>query len=173
MIFVSGIHGAGKSYFCDLVKEQLHIDAYQSSKLISERKHEEFNNNKRVLGIDSNQDYLIQAVQELNSLGKPYLLDGHFCLLDQDGKITRIPKQAYIDLKPHAIILLTEKPKIIIDRRKIRDGLDVEIARTEKFQEEEIRYSKEIALELGIPLYISTGMDTIGEAIKFMIAHIK
>lgn len=51
--------------------------------------------------------------------------------------------------------------------------MDVEIARTEKFQEEEIRYSKEIALELGIPLYISTGMDTIGEAIKFMIAHIK
>lgn len=173
MIFVSGIHGVGKSYFCSLVKAQLHIDAYQSSKLISERKDEHFSKDKKVSDIDNNQDYLIQAVEELNLLGQPYLLDGHFCLQDENGKITRISKQVFIDLKPHALILLTEKPEIIIDRRKNRDGLDVEIAGTEKFQEEERRYSREIALELGIPLYISTGTNTIDEAIKFVNAHTK
>lgn len=173
MIFVSGIHGAGKSYFCNLVKTKLHIEAYQSSKLISERKSEYFSKNKKVLDIDYNQDYLIQAVEELNLLGKPYLLDGHFCLQDESGKITRISKQVFIDLNPHAIILLTEKPEIIIDRRKNRDGLDVGIVETEKFQEEEMRYSKEIALELGIPLHVSAGADTIDEAINFVKAHIK
>lgn len=173
MIFVSGIHGVGKSYFCDLVKEQLHINAYQSSKLISERKDEHFSANKKVPGIDNNQNYLIQAVEELNMLGEPYLLDGHFCLQDENGKITKISKQVYIDLNPQAIILLTEKSEIIINRRKSRDGEDIDVVKTEQFQKEEMRYSKEIAFELGIPLYISTGTGTIDEAIKFVNIYIR
>lgn len=168
MIFISGIHGVGKSYFCNLVREQLHINAYQSSKLIPERKEEQFNKNKKVSDIDNNQNYLIQAIEELNMLGKPYLLDGHFCLQDEDGQIKRIAKQTYIDMQPQAMILLTEIPEIIVHRRKERDGLDVDIAATKQFQEEEKRYSQEVALELGIPLYISNGTDTIEEAINFI-----
>lgn len=118
LIFVGGVHGAGKSYFCDLVKMQLHINSYQSSQLISEQKNEYFSKDKKVLDIDCNQNYLIQAIEKLNRLEQTYLLDGHFCLQDINGKITRIDKQIYISLKPCAIVLLTEKSDIIVDRRK-------------------------------------------------------
>lgn len=31
MIFVSGVHGVGKSYFCNLVKESAGIETYSAS----------------------------------------------------------------------------------------------------------------------------------------------
>ena len=38
MIFVSGVHGVGKSYFCNLVKEVTAIKTHSSSPLIAEKK---------------------------------------------------------------------------------------------------------------------------------------
>ena len=37
MIFVSGVHGVGKSYFCNLVKESTGIETYSASTLIAEK----------------------------------------------------------------------------------------------------------------------------------------
>jgi len=36
MIFVSGIHGVGKTYFCNMIKEKLGIKNYSVSQLIAE-----------------------------------------------------------------------------------------------------------------------------------------
>ena len=38
MIFVSGVHAVGKTYFCNIVKERLGIKIYSSSQLIAERR---------------------------------------------------------------------------------------------------------------------------------------
>ena len=35
MIFVSGVHGVGKSYFCNLVKDSVGIETYSASALIA------------------------------------------------------------------------------------------------------------------------------------------
>lgn len=42
MIFVSGIHGVGKPFFSGRVKEQLGIEYYSASQLITERRHKGF-----------------------------------------------------------------------------------------------------------------------------------
>lgn len=42
MIFVSGIHGVGKTYFCNLVKKKLGIKNYSASQLIAERRKKLF-----------------------------------------------------------------------------------------------------------------------------------
>ena len=42
MIFVSGIHGVGKTFFCNQVKEQPGIDTYSASKLIAEKRSRNF-----------------------------------------------------------------------------------------------------------------------------------
>ncbi len=37
MIFVSGIHGVGKTYFCNMIKDKLGIKNYSASQLIAGR----------------------------------------------------------------------------------------------------------------------------------------
>ena len=58
MIFVNGVHGVGKSYFCNLVKESTGIETYSASTLIAEKKQSEFAKDKLIPDIDDNQQFL-------------------------------------------------------------------------------------------------------------------
>lgn len=58
MIFVSGIHGVGKTYFCNLIKEKLGIESYSASHLIADRRNKGFSADKCVSDIDDNQSFL-------------------------------------------------------------------------------------------------------------------
>ena len=127
VIFISGVHGVGKSYFCNQIKSEIGIETYTASELISAEKSEIFSENKLSKDIEDNQHYLLNAIQRLNSAVNKYLLDGHFCLLNSKGEITRINLNTFIKLNPKAIILLTEKPEVIVERRKIRDGINCNI----------------------------------------------
>ncbi len=72
MIFISGVHGVGKSYFCDMVKTETGIESYSASTLITQKKHSGFSKDKLIPDIDDNQQYLLQAVSELRDRGKLY-----------------------------------------------------------------------------------------------------
>lgn len=171
MIFISGIHGVGKSFFCKMVKEKTGIDAYSASDLIAQKKAIGFKNDKLISDIDENQLYLLQAVDELRASRKEFLLDGHFCLLNANGRVTRVPRKTFISLKPDAIILLLEKPAVIAARRKERDGIDVPEKDIQYFQEEESAYAKEIAAESGVTLFVSNGQQGFLEALAFIMSH--
>jgi RHS repeat-associated protein len=90
MLFISGIHGVGKSYFCEKVKSCLGINAYSASTLISELKSELFKKDKLIADIENNQGYLLAAVKKLDEMEQIYLLDGHLCLLNAQGDVQRI-----------------------------------------------------------------------------------
>ena len=171
MIFISGVHGVGKTYFCNLVKERLGIASYSSSKLIADKKMSGFSRDKLVTDIDDNQRYLIEAINELRFRNVEFLLDGHFCLLNQEGIITRIPINTFTMLSPDAIILLTENPSIIAERRKERDNIENSISDIKVFQDEEIKYANEVADLLNIPLMISRGSLDIERIIEFIQAR--
>lgn len=168
MIFVSGIHGVGKTYFCNKIREKISIRSYSASQLIATRRSEEFSEDKRVSNIDDNQNLLVAEVEELKKTEKEFILDGHLCLLDETGEITRIPQNIFMRLKPDVIILLTEKPKIIADRRLQRDNVWQEVSEIDAFQEEERIYAKEIAEQLNIPLMVSSGMEGFDEIVDFL-----
>lgn len=157
MIFVSGIHGVGKTFFCNQVKEQLGINTYSASKLISDRRDKDFSVDKHVSNIDENQLLLLQAIDKLREKGDEFILDGHFCLLDKEGLISRIPMDTYTSLKPDKIILLTEQSSVIVRRRLQRDGILLEESDIDLFQREEMTYAKEVARKLGAQLIISSG----------------
>lgn len=70
MIFISGVHGVGKSYFCDMVKAATGIESYSASTLITQKKHSGFAKDKLIPDIDDNQQYLLQAVNELKAPGR-------------------------------------------------------------------------------------------------------
>lgn len=59
MIFVSSVHGVGKSYFCNLVKKSTGIETYSASTLIATKKQSEFSKDKLIPDIDDNQQFLI------------------------------------------------------------------------------------------------------------------
>lgn len=169
VIFVSGIHGVGKSYFCNIMKKRLDVESYSASQLIAARRNEGFSENKFVSDIDDNQDLLVEAIDELREAGKEFILDGHFCLFNESGEITRIPRNTYMILKPDIIILLTEQPEIIADRRLKRDNVCQDVSEIVKFQTEEESYAKEIAEQLGVSLVISRGkkdIDKIVDCVK-------
>ena len=168
MVFVSGVHGVGKSYFCGILKERLNISSHTASFLISERKKARFSTDKHVADIDVNQLYLLEAVKELKDRNEEFLLDGHFCLLDQTGKITRVPLETFIRLSPDAIVLLIETPAIIAKRRKERDGVEHSIVDIKAFQDEELKYAQEVAELLHIPLKVSSGSSDIESTIEFI-----
>ena len=168
MIFISGVHGVGKTYFAEKVGTRLNIKTYSSSKLIEEYKKTSFDSDKLVKDIEDNQTYLLMAVRYKEAAGEKFLLDGHFCLQDSEGIITRIPAQTFVDLKPQAIVLLTEKPEVIAERRMARDGKVVDLKATASFQDEEEKYATEVAELLQVPLMVSKGSADIEEAIKFI-----
>lgn len=168
MIFVSGVHGVGKSYFCNHVKAELGIETYTASKLISAEKREAFSVNKLSKDIEDNQHYLLSAIQKLNSAGNKYILDGHFCLLNSEGKITRINQDTFITLQPKAIIVLTENPEVIAKRRKKRDGINCNVDEISRFQNEEIAYAKIIAKFLSVELRVSNGAGDLNSIIDFI-----
>lgn len=168
MIFVSGIHGVGKSHFCAMVKEILGIDTYSASSLIMEKKKCDFSRDKLVSEMDNNQAYLLQALTDLKASKEKFILDGHFCLLNVSGEICRISCETFIAMHPDAIILLTEKEDVISTRRKECDNLEVSPEDICIFQREEKKYAKEIAATLNAQLFISSGADDLHRAIDFI-----
>lgn len=78
MIFVSGIHGVGKTYFCNLVREKISIHSYSASQLIVAKQDKIFSVDKLVADINDNQKLLVEAVKELRErrihLGRSFLL---------------------------------------------------------------------------------------------------
>jgi adenylate kinase len=173
MIFISGVHGVGKSHFCDKVKTELGVATFSASSLISKQKHVGFTSDKLIPDIDDNQKYLLMAVYELNASTPAYLLDGHFCLLNAAGQVTRISEDTFIALHPDAIVLLTEKPVVIADRRKQRDSINHDVDEIRRFQEEEVAYATEVAEMLGIRLKVSTGMDDLDNTLSFIRATMR
>lgn len=168
MIFVSGIHGVGKTYFCNMVKEKLGIKNFSASQLIAGKREKDFSADKLVSDIVDNQVLLLDAINELRQAGEEFILDGHFCLLNEEGAITRIPMETYKLLKPDTMILLLEIPEIIAERRFRRDGIRQDESAIHAFQEAEKMYATEIARQLNIPLEVSDGASDLGRIVEII-----
>lgn len=169
IIFVGGVHGVGKTSLCNKVCEELNIGHYSASDLIKKVKNVEFPINKRIKGIEENQDSLIVAVDKCIECETVCLLDGHFCLLDSDGKVIDIPMSTFLSLSPIAIIVLNDEPNNIYSRIKDRDGEKTGIDDLAIFQENEIKYSKSVSEALEVP-YLLANPFADSEIIKNFIS---
>lgn len=169
MIFVGGIHGVGKTYFCEQIKKSLGFDYYTASQLIERQRGVQFDVDKKVTNINSNQVLLIEALNKLRESGKEFVLDGHFCLVNNDGDISRVPFETFQEVKPNKIILLTENPQVIMQRRAERDGIELDIKEIAAFQHEEYSYAVEVARKIGCPIIISSGVNELESIIETML----
>ncbi|GAC43371.1 adenylate kinase and related kinase [Paenibacillus popilliae ATCC 14706] len=62
IIFVSGVHGVGKTQFCRELTNDYQLIHHTASLLIASKKQKHFDISKRVSHITENQDYLIEAI---------------------------------------------------------------------------------------------------------------
>ncbi|HAN09820.1 MAG TPA: hypothetical protein DCP90_04320 [Clostridiales bacterium] len=167
MIFVGGVHGVGKSHFCDIIAEQMDILICSASKLIFDLKKENPKEDKKVIDIQKNQDYLVDAINQMN-LKENYVLDGHFCLLDSNGNVVRIPYNTFERINPQAMIIICDSVDQIAQRLEERDGIIHDKDAIENFQNEELKYAKEISDSLNIKYLVYNNSEEIDVAIDFI-----
>ena len=153
MIFVTGIHGVGKTTFCYKLAKEKKCMAYSASELISRKIHKIYTE-KKVDSIDQNQKYLINAVNSIYEKEKEFILDGHLCLLDENGNIKQIKKEVFKLLNIDLLIVIVDKPELIQDRLRARSKIDWNVEFIKEFQNREVHYAQRLSRELDIDCII-------------------
>ena len=168
MVFIGGVHGAGKTRFCQEASNLIGLPSYSASTLISDRKGMIFPASKNIQGIDENQLFLISAIKELKETSTRFLLDGHLCLLNNLGHVVRISKSTFLELDPDGILVITESPEVIAERRLERDKVKNNLLEIKKFQDEELAYAQELAMAMNIPIAVASGENRLAEGCDFI-----
>lgn len=156
MIFVCGIHGVGKTYYCEKISEEFKIPYFTASDLIKNREKQEFKE-KKVQNISNNQEILIEEVQKIQQRVDNFILDGHLCLLDAEGKIQKVRVEVFRKMRIESLVVVIDGIKEIQEKIWKRDGIEWDCEFLEFFQDEEIKYAKKIASQLKIDLKITKG----------------
>jgi len=129
---------------------------------------------KNVEDIESNQNRLIANLVEIIDIDKPYLLDGHFCLLDRNNNVERIGIDTFRDINPEMIILLIEDIDVIQKRLQERDNREYSIEILENFDSEETKYAREVAQLIGVSIHIikASEYEKVIENIKAFVSSL-
>ncbi len=168
IIFVGGIHGVGKTTICRKISEVLSLKHYSASELISYIKSENISRDKKVSNVKENQDILLESVDKYLDKEENYLLDGHFCLLNADGDITRVPYNTFNSLGIKAIIILVDEESQILKRLNNRDEKHYLLSIIKELQEREINYAHEVAKRIGVMCKIINASSDFDEMLLFV-----
>jgi len=158
ILFFGGIHGVGKSTFCNRLKRDIDIDTISASTIIKSGDKKSQKSNKQVIDLNRNQELLLAGLKE-KSLKGDFLLDGHFCLLTKQNKIEKIPLEVFRDINPRELFLLEDTPLMVYKNLKARDGIKYDIRTIKKMLNVESTHARYIAKHLGVPLAIITRKD--------------
>lgn len=156
IIFISGVHGVGKTTFCKMLVEELEIQHFSASNLITNFSKIEFPADKHIKDISYNQPILVEAVRQYVPKNKSSILDGHFCLIDTEGAIENIAENIFFSLGIIAIICLKCDAQEISKRLSNRDGFDHDVEFISHLQNNESERSKYISDEINVPYFSIT-----------------
>ncbi len=173
MIFVCGIHGAGKTSYCKKLSKEMNIPYFTASDLITNREKQEFRE-KKVQDINKNQEILMEEILKIQQKTDHYILDGHLCLLNSESKIQKVQLDLFRKLRIESLVVIVDGEKEIKKRVLEKNGIDWDCKFIEHFQNEEIKYAEKIALQLKIDLRIAKVSDGVGNLFeKSIILPIK
>lgn len=167
IIFIGGIHGAGKGTVCRSICSAHNFTHLSASDLLKWQEVSADEKNKKVADIQNTQDRLIVGLNAAIKEGEQYLLDGHFCLLNSSGKPEKVPTETFIQIAPVAIVVVIDAVQLIIDRLDQRDRKRYEFETLNQLQLLEVQYAKEIASMLSVP-FISIENGNPRELVKFI-----
>ena len=165
IIFLSGIHGVGKGYIKEEIKKEINIPIYEASELIR-LNGVETDENKKVSNVKFNQELLINSINNLTD--DAFILNGHTCLLTKDNKIETIDISYFKRMNIIGIISLYDEIDIIEERLDKRDNIHFDKNILNDLQNTEIKNTKQLSEELGIPLLAFKNGDDMKILINFI-----
>lgn len=110
MIFIAGVHGVGKTFLCNRIKREIEISIYSASELLKEDKEINYIRYEKTDDFMENQKRLLEIVKKKNGASE-YILEGHFCLMNDRGRIENIPVSMFRQFLMKGILLLIGNPK--------------------------------------------------------------
>lgn len=124
LIFITGVHGTGKSTLAKKLSEKFNIHFFTASEIITKASNDMYHklDYKCVPSIEKNQSILLTELVRMRALYDIFILDGHFVLLDHDSIPTPIAVKFISKIAPSLVILITDDPSKIAKRIFNRDG---------------------------------------------------
>lgn len=153
MVFVGGIHGVGKSTICKKTFGSLGYQCETASSLLAAHGRRT-GKDKRVSNISDNQSLLIEQLILAKKQHCRLLLDGHFTLINKQGKIESISVDVFCEINPSRLILIKGVAVEICRRLSERDGTKWDVSFIELFQNIEEEHARLISESINIPLHI-------------------
>lgn len=159
IILLSGVHGVGKGYFLKKNFAQGEgVTILEASQLIGRRKKADDAGHKKVKDISDNQRILLEELEsERYQIMGDIILDGHLCMLKEDGSIERIAETFFKEASINGIVLLQDEVENIVKRQMERDGSKLPSDIIKDIQEEELKYCEILFLKHNIPYKVIDG----------------
>lgn len=157
--FIGGIHGVGKSTICNVLCSTLNIRYLSASEVLKWIEINADVKNKKVQNIPLTQDRLINGLIKRVEKDLHYLLDGHYCLMDKNNKIIKVPFETFEAINPVSLHLIVGDIPEIKSRLESRDQKIYDEQLLEEMQACEVNYANEISNKLGINLTIGKEND--------------
>lgn len=168
-IFLSGVHGVGKSTLLKRISKDKSIMVESVSNLIRHAGNEIKKDHKLTKDISNNQNLWKQELNKIILLeGKKLILDGHFCLLNTEGKAVVLPDDTFEGTKMSKVILKKEKPEIIKQRLENRDDTIWKLETINLLQELEERRAIFFSEKNSIPLFIFDADELYQDLLEFI-----
>lgn len=159
IIFIGGIHGVGKSTICQHICRELTMEYLSASELLKWKDINEDSKNKKVKDISDTQNRLIIGLENTIQKDKFYLLDGHYCLLNSNNEISRIPVETFKQINPISFNLVLGNISEIKQRLEARDNKPYDYELLQRFQDEELAYVEYLSETFNISLNIGKNND--------------
>lgn len=153
LVFIGGVHGVGKSTTCKSICALTGYEYLSASELI---KWSEIStqHNKLVKDINDTQDRLTTALGNHVNASSYYILDGHYCLLNNEGVVTSIPFNTFVKISPIGLGIVVDDIVKIKNRLEERDKRHYDIKTLEKMQKNELDYATFVSTRLQLRLHI-------------------
>ena len=169
IVFVGGIHGAGKTTVSSRLAVALSASHVTAGRLIRQCASSETITtgvgNKAVPDMNANQQLLLRglALHRRQASG-PIVLDGHFSLMDPAGIVVAIPMDVYTAIAPIAIVLIEADSALVHSRLLLRDGAAPSLAAIESLSDIERSHARAVSTVLNIPMLAVRGDIPVEEA---------
>ncbi len=163
-VFIGGVHGIGKSYFCKKLADQFDAEHVTASSLIE--RHVKKSKNKTVPDVKKNQLILAEELSRYKTDCRTILLDGHFCLLSSTSDIEDVPLSTFEAISPYAIILLKDNPSSIVARLSKRDSQSYNLKLISALQDREYIRANLVSKALNVPIKVIEPIIDIEKSIR-------